>query len=185
MTTGLMVGIGIAAVLIIWIIVIYNGLVRLRMDVREGWAHIDVTLKRRHDLIPNIVETVKGYAAHEKETLDRVISARNSAAGASGPAQAAAAEGMLSGALRQLFALAEAYPDLKANTNFQQLSAELANTENHVSGARQGYNRAVGDYNQAIQVFPNLLFAGALGFMPEEFFELDTPAAREAPKVKF
>lgn len=185
MTLGIGLAIGIPLVVILWIITVYNGLVRRRMDVRGGWAQIDVVLKRRHDLIPNIVETVKGYAAHEKETLDRVISARNQAIGASTPGALSAAEGMLGGALRQLFALSEAYPDLKANTNFQHLSGELATTENVISAARQQYNRAVGDYNEAIAVFPNLLIAGPLGFRAEEFFELDEPEAKDAPKVKF
>ncbi len=185
MTPFIALAIGIPVVVILWVIFIYNGLVRRRMDVRGGWAQIDVQLKRRYDLIPNLVETVKGYAAHEKDALERVISARNQAVSARGPGEVAVAEGLLSGALRQLFALSEAYPDLKANTNFQQLSAELASTENQVSGARQHYNRAVAGYNEAIQIFPNLLIAGLLGFRPEEFFEIDEPTAREAPKVKF
>lgn len=185
MTLGVGLAIGIPVVVILWIIVAYNGLVRRRLDVRGAWAQIDVVLRRRHDLIPNLVETVKGYAAHEKETLDRVISARNQAASAATPGAHSAAEGMLSGALRQLFALSEAYPDLKANANFQQLSGELATTENVISAARQEYNRAVGGYNEAIAVFPTVLIAGPLGFRAEEFFELDEPAAKEAPKVKF
>lgn len=184
-SVGIACAIGIPLIVIIWIIMVYNGLVRRRLDVRGAWAQIDVVLKRRHDLIPNIVETVKGYAAHEKETLDRVVSARNQAVSASTPGQHSAAEGMLGGALRQLFALSEAYPDLKANTNFQQLSGELASTENQISSARQRYNNAVAGYNESIQVFPNLLIAGPLGFRAEEFFELDEPAAKDAPKIKF
>ncbi len=175
----------VALILFIWTIAIYNGLVRRRMTVREAWAQIEVQLKRRHELIPNLVETVKGYAAHEKETLNAVIAARNQAVGATTPAQSGVAEGMLSGALRQLFALSEAYPNLKANENFMQLSGELASTENQISSARQFYNDAVGRYNSSVQIFPNVLFAGMLGFHAAEFFELDEPAAREAPRVKF
>lgn len=182
---GLAVALGVALILFIWVVAIYNGLVRRRMTVRAAWAQIEVQLKRRHELIPNLVETVKGYAAHEKETLNRVIEARNRAVSASTPAESGAAEGMLTGALRQLFALSEAYPNLKANENFMQLSGELASTENQISGARQGYNDAVGRYNSSIQIFPNILFAGLFGFRASEFFELDEPAAREAPKVKF
>lgn len=175
----------VALILFIWTIAIYNGLVRGRMTVREAWAQIEVQLKRRHELIPNLVETVKGYAAHEKETLNAVIAARNQAVSATTPAQIGVAEGMLSGALRQLFALSEAYPNLKANENFMQLSGELAATENQISGARGYYNDAVGRYNSSVQIFPNILFAGVLGFHAADFFELDEPAAREAPKVKF
>lgn len=185
MTNALIALAVVVGVAVLWIIVVYNGLVRRRMDVRESWAQIDVSLKRRHELIPNIVETVKGYAAHEKETLERVIAARNQAVSATTPGQSAAAESLLGGALRQIFALSEAYPDLKANANFQQLSGELSNTENQISGMRQRYNRAVADYNESLQVFPNLLISGPLGFRAEEFFELDDPAAKEAPKVKF
>src|SRR5207248_5797068 len=129
----------------------YNGLVRLREQVRSAWAQIDVQLKRRYDLIPNLVETVKGYATHERETLTNVIAARNNAVAASGdPARLSQAEGQLSGALRQLFAVAEAYPDLKANTNFMQLQGELTSTENQIGGQRQGYNSIVQQYNTAI-----------------------------------
>ncbi len=182
---GLIILLGVALILIIWIVAIYNGLVRGRMSVRSAWAQIEVQLKRRYDLIPNLIETVKGYAAHEKETFNRVIAARNQAASATTPAERGPAEGMLSGALRQLFALAEAYPNLKANENFLQLSGELASTENQISGVRQDYNDAVGHYNSSVQIFPNVLFAGLLGFRMAEFFELEEPAAREVPKVKF
>lgn len=185
MTNALIALAVVIGVAIIWIIVIYNGLVRRRMDVRESWSQIDVALKRRHDLIPNVVETVKGYAAHEKDSLERVIAARNQAVAAKTPAESAAAEGLLTGALRQIFALSEAYPDLKANANFQQLSGELSNTENQISGMRQRYNRAVADYNEAQQVFPNLLISGPFGFRAEEFFELEEAAAKEAPKIRF
>jgi len=171
---------------IIFVIAAYNRLVSLREQVRSNWAQIDVVLKRRHDLIPNLIETVKGYAAHEKETLDAVIKARNQAASASGdPGQASMAEGMLGGALRKLFALAEAYPDLKANQNFLHMQQELANTENHISGARQDYNALVAQYNTATLSFPNNLLAGPFGFNTQPFFEIQEPAQREAPVVKF
>src|SRR3954464_9122939 len=138
----------------------YNGMVSLREQVRAAWAQIDVVLKRRHDLIPNLVETVKGYASHEKETLERVIAARNQAVSAAGnPQQASIAEGALSGALRQVFALSEAYPDLKANQNFMQLQGELASTENQISGYRQSYNGVVQQYNTSVMRFPNNLLA--------------------------
>jgi LemA protein len=163
----------------------YNGLVRMREQVRAGWAQIDVMLKRRHDLIPNLVETVKGYAAHEKGTLEAVIAARNQAVTAKDPQQAGAAEGALSGALRQVFALAEAYPDLKANTNFMQLQGELASTENQISGFRQNYNSLVQSYNTSVMSFPNNLMAGMFGFTPQPFFEIQDAGQREAPAVKF
>jgi LemA protein len=176
---------GMIFVLIIWVIGAYNGMVSLREQVRAAWAQIDVLLKRRHDLIPNLVETVKGYAAHEKGTLEAVIAARNQAASATNPQQSAAAEGALSGALRQVFALAEAYPDLKANSNFTQLQGELAATENQISGQRQNYNSLVQRYNTAIMSFPNNLMAGSFGFVAQPFFEIQDPAQREAPAVKF
>jgi len=163
----------------------YNGLVRARLAVKNAWSQIDVQLKRRYDLIPNLVETVKGYAAHERGTLEAVVKARQQCIDASGVRSQAAAENMLTGALRQLFALAEAYPDLKANQNFSQLQEELASTENKISFARQYYNNTVENYNAKIQSFPAVLFAGMFGFTPEEFFELEDAAQREAPKVKF
>jgi LemA protein len=166
-------------------VIIYNNLVRLRMQVKSAWSQIDVQLKRRYDLIPNLVETVKGYAAHEKETLDRVVQARGQAVSAQGVKEQAKAENMLSGALRQLFALSEAYPDLKANQNFLQLQQELAGTENKISGSRQDYNSMVQQYNSAIAVFPAVLFAGMFGFTKEEFFELDNVQERSVPKVQF
>ncbi len=176
---------GIVLILAVIVIAAYNSLVRKRMAVHNAWSQIDVQLKRRHDLIPNLVETVKGYASHEKETLENVIQARQQAVDARGPAQSAAAENFLGGALRQLFALSEAYPDLKANTNFQQLSEELTSTENKISFARQHYNNCVEVFNEAIQVFPNVLFAGMLGFKAEEFYELEDEKAKSAPEVKF
>lgn len=182
---AMLVAVGAIVILALWVIGAYNGMVRLREAVRSGWAQIDVVLKRRHDLIPNLVETVKGYASHEKETLERVVAARNQAVSASGPQQVSAAEGALSGALRQVFALAEAYPDLKANTNFLQLQNELASTENQISGFRQNYNSTVQQYNTAVMSFPNNLMAGPFGFTPAQFFEIQDAAQREAPVVKF
>lgn len=177
---------GFFLLLFFWVIGAYNGMVSLREQVRSAWAQIDVVLKRRHDLIPNLVETVKGYAAHEKETLERVIAARNQAVSAAGnPQQAGAAEGQLTGALRQVFALSEAYPDLKANTNFLQLQNELASTENQISGFRQQYNGVVQRYNTTVMSFPNNLMAGPFGFTTQPFFEIQDAAEREVPAVKF
>jgi LemA protein len=173
------------AVVAIAVISLYNSLVGLRQRVRSAWSQIDVQLKRRYDLIPNLVETVKGYAAHEKETFERVVQARNAAIAATGVAQQAQAENALTGALRQLFALAEAYPDLKANQNFLALQEELTSTENRIAFARQHYNDVVASYNTRRLSFPANLFASALGFGPEEFFEIETPAERTAPAVKF
>jgi LemA protein len=178
----------VGGVLVLWAIFSYNRLVSLREQVRAGWAQIDVLLKRRHDLIPNVVETVKGYAAHEKGTLEAVINARNAAVAArsgSDPASLAQAEGQLSGALRQLFALSEAYPDLKANTNFMDLQRELANTENQIGGQRQQYNALVAQYNTSLMSFPTNLMAGPFGFTAQPFFEIQDAAQREAPQVKF
>ncbi len=176
---------GIIILLVLILIGMYNGLVRARMAVKNAWSQIDVQLKRRYDLIPNLVETVKGYAAHEKGTLEAVIKARQQCIDASGVAKQAVAENMLTGALRQLFALCEAYPDLKANQNFGQLQEELSSTENKISFARQYYNNTVENYNTKIQSFPAVVFAPMLGFTPEEFFELEDAAQREAPKVSF
>ena len=165
----------------------YNRLVALSQRVNQAFADIDVQLKQRHDLLPNLVETVKGYAAHERGTLDEVVKARNAAMTAQGPAQQAAAENMLSGALRQLFALSEAYPDLKASANFQQLQAELTDLENKIAAARRFFNNAVQEYNTGIQRFPAALFAGAFGFSQKDFFDLgeDRKTVGEAPQVKF
>jgi LemA protein len=167
------------------LIVLYNSLVRLRQQVKSAWSQIDVQLKRRYDLIPNLVETVKGYASHEKEAFERVVQARNAAVAASGVAAQAQAENALTGALRQLFALAESYPELKANQNFLALQEELSSTENRISFARQHYNDVAAEYNTRRLSFPANLFASALGFGPEEFFEIETPAERTAPQVKF
>ena len=178
----------VGGVVVLWAILSYNRLVALREQVRAGWAQIDVLLKRRHDLIPNVVETVKGYAAHERQTLEGVISARNAAVAARGspnPAALAQAEGQLSGALHRLFALSESYPDLKANTNFMELQRELANTENQIGHQRQQYNALVAQYNTSMMSFPNNLLAGPFGFTAQPFFEIQDAAQREAPQVRF
>lgn len=187
MSTTAWVVLGIAVALLLWVIVIYNGLVALRQRVSQAFADIDVQLKQRHDLIPNLVETVKGYATHERGTLEEVVKARNVAMAAQGPAQQAAAENMLSGALRQLFALSEAYPDLKANQNFQQLQAELSDIENKLAAARRFFNNAVQEYNTGIEQFPAALLAGPFGFRPREFFDVAEarPQLEQAPGVKF
>jgi LemA protein len=171
---------------ILWAAAIYNTLVRLRNFVRESWAQIDTELKRRYDLIPNLVNTVKGYATHEQQTLERVIQARNQALASTGsPAAQAKDENLFVGALRQLFALSENYPDLKANQNFTSLQRELANTEDRIQAARRFYNANVRDLNTRIEVFPSNLIAGSFGFTKAEYFELEDPAMREAPKVAF
>jgi LemA protein len=187
MATSTLIVLAVIVVFIVWVISIYNGLVTMRQRVNQAFADIDVQLKQRHDLIPNLVETVKGYAAHERGTLEEVVKARNAAVSAQGPAQQAAAENMLSGALRQLFALSEAYPDLKANANFQQLQAELTDIENKIAAARRFFNSAVQEYNTGIQRFPAALFAGSFGFSPKDFFDLgdDRKTVGEAPQVKF
>jgi LemA protein len=174
----------------LFLVGIYNGMVRARNRVDEAWSGIDVQLKRRHDLIPNLVETVKGYAAHEKEVFEAVTQARANAmsaqsGGSASAAQVAQAEGQLSGALGRLFAVAEAYPQLRATENFQQLQAELTNTEDQIAGSRRIYNGNVQSYNTKIQTFPAAVFAGMFGFLKREFFELDEPRDREAPVVSF
>jgi len=185
-TTGWIV-LGVIVVLVAWIIMIYNQLVAMRQRVGQAFADVDVQLKQRHDLIPNLVETVKGYAAHERGTLEEVVKARNAAMTAQGPAQQAAAENMLSGALRQLFALSEAYPDLKANQNFQQLQAEISDVENKIAASRRFFNNAVQEYNTGIQQFPAALFAAALGFSQRTFFDVGEERAvvEKPPQVKF
>ena len=171
--------------LLIWVIGAYNGLVRLRNQVENAWAQIDVQLKRRHDLIPNLVETVKGYAAHERETLENVIKARNIAVSAQGVGERAQAENILTGALKSLFAVAEAYPNLKADQTFLRLQEELTSTENKVAFSRQFYNDSVLGYNTQTQVFPTNIIANTFGFGRREFFEVKAEAERQAPQVKF
>jgi LemA protein len=176
------------AVLLLYLIVVYNGLVALRQRVNQAFADIDVQLKQRHDLVPNLVETVKGYAAHERGTLDAVIQARAKALGASGAGAQAEAEQALSGALGRLFALAEAYPDLKANTNFQQLQGELSAIEDKLAAARRFFNNAVSEFNASIEAVPAVFFARSLGFHAREFFdvgEAKRAALDTAPSVKF
>ena len=187
MSTSTLIVLALIVVVILWVVTIYNSLVAMRQRVNAAFADVDVQLRQRHDLIPNLVETVKGYAAHERGTLDEVVKARNVAVAAQGPAQQAAAENMLSGALRQLFALSEAYPDLKANTNFQALQAELTDIENKIAAARRFFNNAVQEYNTGIQRFPAALFAASLGFAPKEFSDLgdERKTVGEAPQVKF
>ncbi|HSB70810.1 MAG TPA: LemA family protein [Candidatus Methylomirabilis sp.] len=175
----------VLAVVAIATIGVYNSLVRLRVHSENAWADIDVQLKRRHDLVPNLVETVKGYAAHERETLDSVVSARSRAMSAQTPAAKAEAEGMLSLALKSLFALAEAYPQLRAVESFTQLQTALAQIEEALQNARRYYNAVVRDLNTRIAQFPSNLIAGAFGFTSREFFEIEATAERGAPQVRF
>ena len=179
---------GVIALVVIIAIAIFNGLVSKRQKVNEAFSGIDVQLKLRRELVPNLVETVKGYAAHEKSTLDAVIAARNAAASAQGPAQLGAAEGALSASLGKLFALAENYPDLKASANFIQLQTELSSIEDKVAASRRFYNSAVNDYNTAIQQFPGSVIAGSTGFSSREMFdvgEAERAQLNVAPTVKF
>ena len=179
--------IGVIVLFAIWIMTVYNGLVAMRQRVNQAFSDIDVQTKQRHDLIPNLVETVKGYAAHERGTLDDVIKARNSAISAQGPGQVSAAENQLSGALGRLIALSEAYPDLKANANFQQLASELSDLENKIAASRRFFNNAVQEYNTGIQQMPAALFAGMFGFTRKDFFDLGATRTEveAAPTVKF
>jgi LemA protein len=175
----------VIAILVAIVVGLYNKLVRLRQNVRESWSAIDTELRRRYDLIPNLVETVKGYATHEKETLERVIQARNAAASNNGtPSEQAVTENQLSGALRQLFALSEAYPDLKANQNFLGLQNQLEETENRLGQARRFYNANVRELNTSVETFPSVIIANSFGFKPEAYFETEE-SAREPVAVKF
>jgi LemA protein len=184
---GLWIVLGLLAILAIGLISVYNGLVRLRNEVKNAWAQIDVQLKRRYDLIPNLIETVKGYMKHERETLEAVTNARTIAQKMSeaGAQARGKAEGELTASLMRLLAVAEAYPDLKANQNFLALQEELTSTENKISFARQFYNDSVLRFNNQTQVFPSNIVAGMFGFKAGEFFEVTAPAEREAPKVSF
>jgi len=175
----------VVVLLVIFVIIMYNGLVSLKVQCDNAWSDIDVQLKRRYDLIPNLVETVKGYAAHEKGTLEGVIAARNTAMAAQGPAEKAGAEGALAGALRQVFALAESYPQLRAVESFNQLQQTLNQIEDSVQNARRYYNAVVRDFNTKIAQFPSNILAGIFNFKPREFFEISAPAEREVPKVSF
>ena len=174
----------IIVLVVVFAVLNYNGLIRLKNRIEAAWAQIDVQLKRRHDLIPNLVETVKGYASHEKETLEAVINARNRAMSATSPQAAAQGENQITQALGKLFALSEAYPDLKANQNFAQLQEELTSTEDKIAYARQFYNDSVFKYNAKIQSFPAMLFAGPMGFKAREYFEADDDS-RGPVQVKF
>jgi LemA protein len=190
MGAGAIVGIIVGVVVLLvalWLFVTYNGLVKLRNQTKNAWAQIDVQLKRRHDLIPNLVETVKGYAAHERQTLEAVIQARNTAVSAvgKGVGEQARAESGLSGVLAKLFAVAEQYPNLKANENFLALQEELTSTENKISFSRQFYNDSVLNYNNKIQMAPSNMVAGIFGFKNGEFFQVEATEEREAPKVSF
>ena len=185
-TTGWVV-LGVIAVVVIWAISVYNGLVAMRQRTNQAFADIDVQLKQRSDLIPNLVETVKGYAAHERGTLEAVVQARQTAIAAPNVEQKVAAENMLSGALGKLFALSEAYPDLKANQNFMQLQSQISDIENKLAASRRFYNNAVQEFNTGIQQFPAALFAGIFGFSQRTFFDVGENRAQleQAPSVKF
>ena len=179
---------GLLAALVVYGVMTYNGLVGMRQRVNQAFADIDVQLKQRHDLIPNLVETVKGYATHEKSTLDAVVAARNAAQGAGSVHDKAAAEQQLSGAVGRLLALSEAYPDLKASANFQQLQVDLGNVEDKLAAARRFFNNAVGEFNAAIQAFPAVLFAAQMGFTQREFFDVGETVRTQIeapPSVKF
>ncbi|MCL5004367.1 MAG: LemA family protein [Patescibacteria group bacterium] len=175
----------IAAVAILWLVLTYNGLIRRRYRVKEAWADIDVQLKRRYDLIPNLIETVKGYAAHEKEAFEKVTQARAQALGAQGIHNKEVAENTLSSALKSIFAIAEAYPQLRAVESFTKLQEELADTENKIQAARRFYNGNAMELNTKIETFPTNLIAGTFGFKKEEFFQLEQQEAKEPVKVKF
>src|SRR3990167_5087615 len=187
MSTTLLVIIGLIAIVVLWLIFTFNKLVTLRNRVKEAWSDIEVQLKRRYDLIPNLVETVKGYAKHESAAFENVTKARAAAiSGSANPHEQAAKENMLSGALKSIFAVAEAYPDLKANTNFLELQRELSDTENKIQASRRFFNSNVLAINNAVEMFPTNVIAGTFGFKKEEFFDLDeTPAQREPVKVSF
>jgi LemA protein len=184
MSVAIIVVLAVVGILLLFLIVTYNRLVKLRNRIDAAWSQIDVQLKRRHDLIPNLVETVKGYAAHERETLEAVVAARRQAVDATGVEQQAQAENMLTGALRQLFALAEAYPDLKANQNFLALQEELTGTEGRIAFSRQFYNEQTLAYDNARESFPTNVVAGVFNFEPREYFEAEE-SSREPVRVDF
>jgi LemA protein len=176
---------GVLALLVIVAVGLYNALVRLKVQAEAAWSDIDTQLKRRHDLVPNLVETVKGYAAHERGVFERVTEARSRAMAATTPAQVGQAEGLLTQALRGLYAVAENYPDLKANQNFMSLQQSLAETENAISGSRRAYNTAVQDLNTRIQTVPSNVIAQMFSFQAREFFEIQDEAERAVPQVRF
>lgn len=177
--------IAIIAIIIVWLIVVYNGLIKLKNRADEAWSDIDVQLKRRYDLIPNLIETVKGYAKHEQQTLEKVIQARNLAMQAGGASEKAKAENELSQTLKSIFALSESYPDLKANQNFVRLQDELSDTENKIQSARRFYNGNVRDFNIKIEVFPNNIIADKLNFKKKALFEIENAEERKNVEVKF
>ena len=183
--TWLIVILVLVAVVALLLVVLYNRFVRLRNRVDNAWSQIEVQLKRRWDLIPNLVETVKGYAAHERETFEHVTQARTAAQQAKTPGESAQAEGLLGQALGRLFAVAEAYPELQADENFRQLQTELSETENRIAVSRQVYNDTVLTFNNAIQTVPGVFFAGFFGFEQREFFDVEDDAQREPPQVSF
>lgn len=185
MSTTLIIILGIIAILIIWIIAIYNGMVKMRNNVDKEWHNIDVQLERRYALIPNLIETVKGYAKHEQGTFEKITLYRSQAMNATSVAEKAAANNMLSSALSGLNVQVEAYPELKANTNFLQLQEELASTENKISFSRSIYNEVVTSFNNKIQIFPNNIFAGMFNFKAKDLYEVTTPEVKEVPKVSF
>lgn len=182
---GLYIVLGVVVIVVLWFIATYNKLITAKNAADSSWSDIDIQLKRRYDLIPNLVETVKGYAGHEKSIFDNIATARAAAMGAKTPAEHAAAENALSGTLKTLFAVAENYPDLKASQNFMELQTELRNVEEMVQNARRFYNANVRDWNTLIQTFPTNLVAGPMKFSAREFFEIADNAQREAPKVQF
>jgi len=185
MGIGILVFLGIVALIIFWIVGMYNGLIKLRNQVKNAWSQIDVQLKRRHDLIPNLIETAKGYMKHERETLESITNARSRAIGAGNIPDKIKAEGALNEAMGNFFVVVENYPDLKANQNFLALQEELTTTENKISFARQGYNDQVLFYNNKIQMFPSNFIATFFNFKAEEFFEIEDVKEKELPKVDF
>lgn len=182
---ALIVGLIVVVAIIFFLIALYNGLVQLKIRADSAWSDIDVQLKRRHDLIPNLVETVKGYATHEKGTFEDIAKYRSMAMQATTPADRAQAEGQLTMALKSLFAVAEAYPQLRANENFMSLQNSLSQIESDIQNSRRYYNAVVRDYNTRIQSFPANMIAGSMGFQPRQFFELEAPGERQVPTVKF
>ena len=185
METYLIIAFVVLIVLVLWIVKIYNGLIKLKVRTNEAWSDIDVQLKRRYDLIPNLINTVKGYAIHERELFENVTKARANAMNAQNPEEKAGAENMLSGALKSLFAVSENYPDLKANENFLELQRELSDTENKIQASRRFYNGNVRDLNTKIQIFPDSIVANMLKIGKREFFEIEDKKEKETPKVEF